>query len=666
MKRFLSQAGVKLWSWQVLMPPLLLSLVLVSTSFFNYLLFHTLAEFFTIMVGVLMFVVAKHTYGYSREHFLMYLGAGYFWVAGIDLFHTLTYKGVSIIELDHANVSTQLWIGGRYFEALLLLFAPYFILRPVAVGRLFLVGTAIFATIGLSVFYGQFPDAYLTDSGLTSFKINSEYLICLILLLALGHLFLRRRELSPLLFRFLAASIFLTVLAELAFTQYVSVYGPANLLGHLFKLFSYWLIFFVIIRSGVQLPYEKMLSAVNAQQASEEKFRALVESINDWIWEVDSHGVYTYASPKVREMLGYEPEEVLGKTPFDLMPEEEADRVRPEFLRIISGRSAFSGLRNYNLHKQGHTVTLETSGVPYFDKKGELLGYRGVDRDISEQSKYEVQLQLSQKMQAIGELAAGIAHEVNTPLQYVGDNIRFLDTSFGDLIRLIDHYRAFVEAHAVEGRDTEAVRQLAAKVEALDLDFMIDEVPQALAQSLEGIGRASAIVKAMRSFAHPGGERELIDINSCLENTLTVSRNEWKYVADVETDLDAQLPLVECYHEINQVFLNIFVNAAHAIADKSDHADEGKGRITVRTLLQGDWVQIEIGDTGAGIPKAVQQRIFEPFFTTKAVGKGTGQGLAIVHNIVVEKHGGTIELNSEPGIGTTFTIRLPLNKKEKD
>jgi len=545
-----------------------------------------------------------------------------------------------------------------------LLFAPCFIQRPVTVVRLFLGGTTVFSALGLVIFFGQFPDAYIAGTGLTLFKIISEYLICLILLLALIHLMLRRDAISPVWLRFLAVSIILTALAELAFTQYVSVYGPANLVGHVLKLFSYWLIFFLVIRSGLQAPYDAAMAAMNAQTVSEARYRTLVESVHDWIWEVDSGGIYTYVSPKVEEMLGYEPQELLGKTPFDLMPEEEAERVSGLFLEAISAQRAFSGMRNQNLHKQGHIVTMETSGAPYFDSHGVLSGYRGVDRDISEQSKLETQLQLSQKMQAIGELASGIAHEVNTPLQYVGDNIRFLDSAFSSLIEIVGRYRSYIESNAWEGRNLEMERELAAREEKLDIEFIVDEVPQALAQSLDGLGQAGAIVKAMRSFAHPGGERNLVDINSCLENTLTVSRNAWKYVADVVTDLDPQLPAIKCYQEINQVFLNIIVNAAHAIADEQGEG-EGKGTITVRTSREKECVLIEIGDNGVGISKMMQKRIYDPFFTTKEVGKGTGQGLAIVHNIVVEKHGGSIELESEVGVGTTFMVRLPIKCEEE-
>jgi signal transduction histidine kinase len=188
------------------------------------------------------------------------------------------------------------------------------------------------------------------------------------------------------------------------------------------------------------------------------------------------------------------------------------------------------------------------------------------------------------------------------------------------------------------------------------------EVPQAIQQSLQGIGRVTTIVRAMKEFSHPGSEEKSdTDLNRAIETTITVARNEWKYVAEVVTDFDPALPLVRCLPgEINQVILNLIVNAAHAIADVVENNGKSKGTITIRTRSQGDRVEIRVSDTGTGIPETIRAKIFDPFFTTKGVGKGTGQGLAIAHSVIVDKHGGTISCETEVGKGTTFVIRLPL------
>ena len=206
------------------------------------------------------------------------------------------------------------------------------------------------------------------------------------------------------------------------------------------------------------------------------------------------------------------------------------------------------------------------------------------------------------------------------------------------------------------------IRAVEATARAIDVAYLTKEIPEAIQQSLEGIERVAKIVQAMKEFSHPGSEEKTaIDLNSAIESTLTVARNEWKYVADMVMELDPTLPLVPCLPgELNQVVLNIIVNAAHAITDVVGDGSRGKGTITVSTRRDGGWVEIRITDTGTGIPEAVRDKVFDPFFTTKEVGKGTGQGLAIAHDVVVKKHGGTLTFTSEIGQGTVFRIRLPL------
>jgi len=301
-------------------------------------------------------------------------------------------------------------------------------------------------------------------------------------------------------------------------------------------------------------------------------------------------------------------------------------------------------------------------------EQGEYTGFLLIAADITRKIQLANQLQLSQKMTAIGELAAGVAHEVNTPLQYVGDNIRFLRDSFADIQSLCGKYHGLTQYCIEQGLATAWVETLQAAEVAADVDYLFEEIPVAIAQSLDGVGKAAGIVAAMKSFSHPGTDKVMSDINKAVENTITVSRNEWKYVAEVATEFDESMPLVECLPEINQVFLNMIVNAAHAIADKQGKNSEEKGLITIRTSHSDTYVQIEISDTGKGIPEELQSKVYDPFYTTKEVGKGTGQGLSISHNIIVDRHGGTLQLASAVGKGTTFTIRIPIiqpGQKEK-
>jgi len=283
-----------------------------------------------------------------------------------------------------------------------------------------------------------------------------------------------------------------------------------------------------------------------------------------------------------------------------------------------------------------------------------------VAQDVTARAQLEMDLRHAQKLEAVGSLAAGIAHEINTPIQFIGDNTRFLMDSFADLAKVLAKYRSLRQA-AAGGEPVQALAQEVTEAErAADLDFVEEEIPKALAQSLEGVTRVATIVRAMKEFAHPNpSEKAAADLNRALQSTLIVARNEIKYVADVETDLQ-ELPLVQCNGgDMNQVFLNLLVNAAHAIKDRGD-GNGDKGVIGVRTRRDGDHVVISISDTGCGIPENIRDKIFEPFFTTKEVGRGTGQGLAIARSIVVDNHGGSLTFESAVGKGSTFYIRLPI------
>ena len=284
--------------------------------------------------------------------------------------------------------------------------------------------------------------------------------------------------------------------------------------------------------------------------------------------------------------------------------------------------------------------------------------------DVTHRKILESQLVQAQKLESIGQLAAGIAHEINTPAQYVGDNARFLQEAHRDLEGVHDLYeRLLVDLRS--GNPTEdLVRKIEAAIEEVDLEYIRQEAPKAVLQLLDGIDRISRIVRAMKEFSHPGTDvKTNIDLNKAIESTITVARHEWKYVAEIVTDFDPGLPLVPCLPaEINQVILNMIINASHAVADALKQNGSGqKGTITIGTRALGEHAEIRISDTGTGIPENIRSKIFDPFFTTKEVGKGTGQGLAISHSVVVDKHGGSITFDSEVGKGASFIIRLPLN-----
>ena len=301
---------------------------------------------------------------------------------------------------------------------------------------------------------------------------------------------------------------------------------------------------------------------------------------------------------------------------------------------------------------------------PVFDHNGDLVSFVKTFEDITTRLEIERGLHQAQKLESIGQLAAGIAHEINTPMQYVGDNLKFLTDVCVELKALCEGYNQVYEQALHRIPENKIVARMADVIDEVDPEYILGEIPLTISQSLEGGQRVSNIVRAMRDFSHPGSEEKVhYDINHAIESTVVVSRNEWKYVANVEMELAPDLPQLLCFPgEMNQVFLNIIINAAHAIGEnlKGEGVGEQKGMIKITTARESDFLLITIADSGDGIPVEVRNRIFDPFFTTKEVGKGTGQGLAIAHNVVVEKHRGQLFFTTEENRGTTFFIKIPL------
>jgi len=279
--------------------------------------------------------------------------------------------------------------------------------------------------------------------------------------------------------------------------------------------------------------------------------------------------------------------------------------------------------------------------------------------EMQERERMAIELRLAQKLESVGRLAAGIAHEINTPIQYVGDSVSFLQSAEADLAKLRTEYRRAIGRLVDHEPGAAVLADLQGLESSLDLEFLIQEIPKAFERTRDGVERVAAIVRAMKEFAHPdSAQHDYADLNHALATTLTVARTEYKYHAEVETRF-GELPLVNCnVGELNQVFLNLIVNAAHALAESGK--DACTGRITIVTAAAGDQVTIAVTDNGCGIPQENLDKVFDPFFTTKAVGRGTGQGLAIARSIVAEKHGGRIDVQSVVGAGTTFTLRLPV------
>lgn len=376
----------------------------------------------------------------------------------------------------------------------------------------------------------------------------------------------------------------------------------------------------------------------------------------------DLAGNITYVNPKFTESTGYQLDEVLGKNPRILNSGHSPKEMYQELWSNIRKGNSWRG-EFRNKKKNGELYWESATITPIFDLSGAITSFLAIKEDISERRAMESELRQAQKLEGIGQLAAGIAHEINTPAQFVTDNLTFLLESWESAKPVLDQYRKTMN-EVLAKVAPEAAAFLAKAEQGCDLEFIAEEVPRAIEQSLDGARRVAGIVRAMKEFSHPdSAEKSDTDLNKGILSTITVARNEWKYVAEMETDLDESLPPVFCYPgEVNQVILNLVVNAAHAIKDKVKDGELGK--IKVCTRNRGDMVEIGVSDTGMGIPETIQNRIYEPFFTTKEVGKGTGQGLSFAHSVVVKKHQGKIRFETEAGRGTTFFLELPIRKPD--
>jgi two-component system NtrC family sensor kinase len=420
--------------------------------------------------------------------------------------------------------------------------------------------------------------------------------------------------------------------------------------------------------SGVVAMFQDV-SAQRQQESvlrqSRNTYQTLLNNLPEQVVYKTTELVCISANRSFAESVGRQANEIPGLHLSALLPKEQARKIEmADWQAISSGASVEFEDRVQHMDEER---IMQTISSPVFDRKNEVIGVMSIIWDITqlkqaekERQRMEVQLHQAQKLESVGQLAAGIAHEINTPVQFVSDNTTFIRDAFKDIDALIADYRELLETPP-EALDPAARMSQVAKIEQdADLEFLREEIPKAIDQSMGGLQRIAKIVLAMKEFSHPGSdEKTPTDINRAIQSTIDVSRNEWKYDSELVTDFDPNLPMVPVLPgEFNQVILNLIVNAAHAI--HALHREDHSGRIEITTRLSGEQVEIRISDNGCGIPASIRKRIYDPFFTTKEVGKGTGQGLAIAYSAIVDKHDGSIDLQSEENVGTTFIIRLPL------
>jgi len=388
-----------------------------------------------------------------------------------------------------------------------------------------------------------------------------------------------------------------------------------------------------------------------------ERYRLLVENTEAIPFEYDVVArQFLYVAPKAAQMLECDSAELLAPGALEVVA-HPLDRaaVRAAIGAFIDGeRSASAPIDHRMITMQGRTIHVRTFVSSHSDGR-----IRGIMLDMTHQTLLESELRQAQRLESVGRLAAGVAHEINTPIQFVSDSLEFTREAVGDLVQIVAIQQRVLDAMRAGSWSTTLSDSAAASAEQAELPYLVAELPRAIDRALDGTHRVTAIVRSLRVFAHDRREMMEVDLREAIESTLTIARNEYRYIADLELQLEP-VPLVSCVGgEINQVILNIVVNAAHAIGDVvAESGDRGKIIVAMRQIDES--VEIAISDTGAGIPEHARNHIFEQFYTTKPVGKGTGQGLALSRSVVVDKHHGSLTFESASGVGTTFRILLPI------
>jgi len=376
--------------------------------------------------------------------------------------------------------------------------------------------------------------------------------------------------------------------------------------------------------------------------------RTMIDLIPAFIYAKDAKSRFTACNKLVAQRMGVTPEQAIGKTDFDFFPREMAEKFFNDEQALLASGEPLIDCEEIAFDKiSGTNRVIVTSKIPLHDAQGNVTGVVGTGFDITERKAAEERMASSDRLESIGRLAAGVANEINTPIQYLNDSVSFIREGVEELLQYIDKLHA-VLPQKPEGND--------------DVEYMREELPPALSRVADGLSRIAEIVRSMKHFSH-ADQREMnqVDLNTAIASTLVIARSEYKDCADVETEY-GEIPQVTCHGgQINQVVLNLVVNSAHAIADLVSK-NGGRGKIKVKTSVENDHVVISISDTGGGIPEGIRARIFDPFFTTKEVGRGTGQGLSIARNVVVKGHGGSLDFDTEPGKGTTFVVRLPVQR----
>jgi len=611
---------------------------LYLSSLYNYLLFHTLAEIFSIVVACGIFILAWNSRRILDNNYLLFVGISFLFIGALDLVHTLAYRGMNVFQGYETNLPTQLWIAARYMESLSLLIAPVFLVRRLRANLVLMAyALATFLVLG-SVFYWHiFPTCFVEGVGLTPFKKISEYVISIILIGAITVLFQKRKEFDESVFRLLVASIAVTIAAELAFTFYIHAYGFSNMVGHYFKIISFYLIYKAIIETGLVKPYSLLFRNLKQGEEALRKEKDFTESLIDTaqaiILLLDTKGRIVRFNRYLENLSGYNLEEVQGKDWFStFLPEQNRDQARELFLVAVSDIQTRGNI-NPIVAKDGREIIVIWYDKTLKDAAGNTIGLLAIGQDITETRRLQAQVQEAQKMEAIATLAGGVAHEFNNALMGIMGNI-----------------------------------------ELLSMDLAEDEGMNKYLEAMKGSGhRMSRLTDQLLAYAR-GGKYQSRDLklDDFTIEILPILQHDLSPSIRVETHFQKDISYIRADHTQMQMALSaILANSNEAIEDvgiikitaenkdvDDDFTKQHPG------LKPGSYVCLTIEDDGKGMDEETIDGIFEPFFTTKFQGRG--MGMAAVYGII-KSHDGAIIVDSEPGKGTVVRICLPaIEAREED
>jgi len=601
-----------------------LTLVLLcAVELYSFLLFHVLIEIFSVVVAFAIFMFAWNTRDKIHNTSLTLLGAAYLAIGALDLLHTFSYKGMGVFENYGANTATQLWIAARYMESATLVVAPFLVARKIPMERAVAVYGGLFALVIATVFvWPVFPVCYIEGRGLTPFKVVSEYVIIAALFAGMVTLFRRKAFFDHVVFRMLTASIVLTMISELMFTFYISVYGISNLVGHFFKLGSFCLIYKAIIETGLQQPYSLLFREL---ARSEKRYRQLVDNLPTGICEVDPEFCIRYINPSGLALIGYDDEDIRrGVHLSALLDSEGQDRAKKRLDDVLHDQPIES--TGYRIRrKDGAAVEVLVNSIP-IRRNGKLTAIQTSLTDVTELNNLQKCLQESRKMEAVAILAGGMAHEINNILMGVMGGI--------DVIRLE-----------------------AADKDLSDADF--EDVRR-------GCERIAELVRQLLAYSRGGRYRsEKIELSEFIKQGIAELARHLDAKIYLAYDPADDLPVVSADSlQLRRVLAEVIDNAEEAVGE------DGRIDVSLRTreidaeqasqqpgLQPGQYVCLSVHDNGPGMDKEILSHIFEPFFTTHSPGRG--MGMAAVYGIV-KNHGGWIGVDSRKGEGATVRIYLPV------